>query len=72
MADNLHKWMPNNTCFYCGLHRKLTRQKLLMAITDQRPYDHYQTASRYIYWFKDEKDASFDRPPCKKNNQTLL
>ena len=68
MANNLHKWMADNSCLYCGLHRKLTRQKTLITT----PFDHYKTASRYHYWFKDEKDATFERPPCKHNNQTLL
>lgn len=70
MANNLHKWRADNTCLYCGLHRRLTRHKVLMA-TENRPYEHYETASRYHYWFKDEKDATFERPECNTNKPTL-
>lgn len=63
-----HRWDKNNVCINCGLRRKMETQKLLMAISNTKPYDHYQSLRRYIYWTH-EDHKTFERPDCKLQKQ---
>lgn len=56
-----HKW-ENNTCVNCGIKRKRKYWKLLMAITNEPPYDHYLTGTDWWYGNKHQ----FKRPICNK------
>lgn len=64
-----HKW-KDNTCVNCGLRRKLKYWKLLMAVTQSPPYDHYQTGTNYFYTKPSSDIGSFQRPDCLMSNNT--
>ena len=54
-----HSW-DGNTCLRCGIKRVRRYWRLLMAITDFPPYNHYQSG---VDWYYGEKHK-FNRPDC--------
>lgn len=59
-----HRW-KDNTCIHCGLTRERKTQKLLMAITNNPPFNHY----RYeVKWWYGEY-LGYNRPDCKQLNK---
>lgn len=56
-----HRW-KDNTCTHCAITRVKKYWKLLMAITDQPPYNHYKTGTDWWYGHS----YKFKRPDCKK------
>jgi len=61
MARN-HRWI-GGTCNKCGLMRTLKTKKLLMAITNSPPYNHYKYEQYYEY--NDGIRTLEKRPDCK-------
>lgn len=59
-----HKWVENK-CINCGITREKKSWRMLMAITDTPPYDHYKYGKTYAYFFE-PKIYTFKRPDCKK------
>lgn len=64
MATN-HRW-KDNVCVHCGVQRTKKTFKLLMAITNHPPYDHYMYETGYIY--SDGETNSRVRPVCTRSN----
>ena len=66
-----HRW-ENNVCKNCGLHRVKRGWKLLMAISNTPPYNHYQYGNSWFYGEQHPeskiliKSLGFERPDCKK------
>jgi len=54
-----HKW-KDNVCVRCGIARKRKGWKLLMAITNHPPYNHYIYGNDWHYG----KEHGFKRPDC--------
>jgi len=61
-----HSW-KNNICQKCGIKRKRKYWKLLMAITNHPPYDHYQTGTDWWYGNKHQ----FERPNCIRKKEKI-
>lgn len=57
-----HRWI-SNTCIKCGLMRTQKTSKLLMAISDEAPYNHYKYEQYYEY--NDGIKTMVKRPDCK-------
>jgi hypothetical protein len=68
-----HKW-EDNECVRCGIVRNMESWKLLMAITNHPPYDHYKYGRSYKYGIKvapfTVKFIGFKRPECKTKKQS--
>lgn len=45
-----HKW-DGNVCVNCGIKKKRTTVKLLMAISNNPPYNHYKYESVVYYYY---------------------
>lgn len=61
-----HRWKENQ-CIHCGIKRKRHYSKLLMAITDFPPYDHYLREMIWVFSFDGGKWTS-TRPDCVRKN----
>lgn len=65
-----HKW-KNNNCVNCGITRIKKGWKLLMAISDHPPYNHFKYGNSWFYGipYKENqnvvKSIGFERPECK-------
>ena len=64
-----HKWDSDNVCVRCGITRKKKSWRLLMAITNHPPYDHYMRGRDWHYGMPDKdyptvKAIGFKRPDC--------
>lgn len=64
-----HKWDEYNsdTCLKCGVTREKKTFKLLMAISNQPPYNHYKYEQKYVYTIGngDKRKKTTQRPECK-------
>jgi hypothetical protein len=59
MPSSWHRW-KNNKCVRCGISRKRKYWKLLMAITNHPPYNHYKASNSW--WYGEEH--KFQRTNC--------
>lgn len=71
-----HRW-KDNVCVHCGIVRERKYWKLLMAITDTQPYDHYQRGVDWRYGIPNEdgvtvKSIGFERPDCQKTKNKVV
>jgi hypothetical protein len=60
-----HSWIKDkkpNVCKNCGLVRTTKTFKLLMAISNKKPYNHYKYESKVIY--KSGEMIIYKAPPC--------
>ncbi len=57
-----HKW-SDDKCIHCGITRQYETQALLMAVTEQPPYNHYKYTTKYCY-YKLDGVWTFIRPDC--------
>jgi hypothetical protein len=67
-----HKWnIQKDVCLRCGVVRERKTSKLLMAITDFPPYNHYLYEQYFLYHTLDG-NVTTKRPDCKimNGNQT--
>lgn len=60
-----HRWIQNQ-CVKCGLLRERKTQRLLMAITNHPPYDHY--IYKQYFEYNDGFKKMDKRPDCKPIN----
>ena len=67
-----HKWRKGELpqlCERCGILRQRKTFRLLMAITDHPPYNHYLYETKMVYTGI-EMPTTTKRPECKiKTNQ---
>ena len=66
-----HKWRKGELpqlCERCGILRQRKTFRLLMAITDHPPYNHYLYETKIVYTGI-EMPTTTKRPECIKTNQ---
>ncbi len=58
-----HKWIENK-CVRCGIERQQKPYKLLMAVTNRPPYNHYKSGVSVTYLVNG--GWTITRPDCDK------
>lgn len=69
MAHIRHKWSKakgGHTCSVCGLFKFRYSEKLLMAITNSSPYNHYKYIQHTGYLLPNNGDMITELPSCTK------